>query len=393
MNPIAGEVVKNLGEDAAQKPGFVSRADDPVIVPDYSSPADFTAQYPNILDPTEILKKCEEVSLLQFIPEVRTGLKVYTWREMDVLTFTSGSIYIAFQDGYCPEEYKHDGDNLYVTLKNIGVKKSLSYSDILHSQTVAGNGGINALLGPFPGSEGLPGGTSIGTFQREHVANVKEKEIVLGSTLLLNGWDRLLVTGDATTNSLEFNGIEKWQANTSCDFHTGSVADASGTFSAISFDRWLAESCAKPTVLMAHPAAMQELMSAYFQLGYQGSQLVNFNDGNRITPGYNFGSFVNTGVGRLQVVADQNFTRTAISASTFSATIWAFRMTHNGEPLVYRITQIPMALTDLVPGCTAISFEIWAKTALVIKACCAQGQYDSRFSGRVTSVTQCDSIY
>jgi hypothetical protein len=137
--------------------------------------------------------------------------------------------------------------------------------------------------------------------------------------------------------------------------------------------------------LFGHPQAIQELLSAYFSLGFQGSQVVNFSDGNRITPGYNFAGFVNTGVGRLAVVADNNFRRNASGATTFQADIWAMRMTHNGEPLVYKLTQIPFGLNDLTPGCTAISFQVWAATALVIKACCAQGKYTSQFSGRIAS--------
>jgi hypothetical protein len=66
-------------------------------------------------------------------------------------------------------------------------------------------------------------------------------------------------------------------------------------------------------------------------------------------------------------------------------------MVHNGEPFVYRSTQIPLAFKDLAPGCTAISFMEWAKTALVIKAMCAQGVYASQFSGRV--VTTCPTVY
>jgi hypothetical protein len=167
--------------------------------------------------------------------------------------------------------------------------------------------------------------------------------------------------------------------------------DASGTFSATNFDRWLSEGCAKPTHLLGHPAAIQEVMSAYFQLGFQGSQVINFADGNRLTPGFNFAGFVNTGIGRLQVIADSNFTRTASGTNSFSSKIYALRMTHNGEPLVYRETQIPLSLVDLAPGCTAISFEIWKKTALIIKAMCAQGVYSfGSLTGRI--LTQCTSI-
>jgi hypothetical protein len=305
---------------------------------------------------------------------------------MTTLEFTSGSAYIAFADGECPEEYTHDGGNLTVNIKNIGAKKTLSYRDIKHSSAVAGANwhGINTLVDGFPAGEGLPGGSDSATFQQELVIGVKEKEMRLAMTLVLNGWDRLLVLGDANNNSLEFDGIEKWEDNNTCTMHTNDNS-ASGSFSAIALDRFMIESCAKPDTILGHPSAIQEMMSAYFQLGYQGSQVVNHPTGDRITPGFNFSSFVNTAIGRLQVVADNNFTRNDAGGGAFQAALWPMRFNHNGEPLVYQITQIPLSLTDLVPGCTAISFEIWAATALVIKACCAQGQFDSQFTGRTTS--------
>jgi hypothetical protein len=372
--------------------GEVFRATDPVITPQpYSTPGDFAAQYPTPLDPTEVIEMCEEISLLRYIPEIGTALKQHTWRELDELNFTSGSSYIAFADGACPEEYEHDGDNTTITLKNLGAKKTLSVSDIMHSIAVsrANWHGINTLVGPAPASEGRPGGSDTGTFEQQVVMGVKEKEVRLGMTLVMNGWDRLLVLGDTNSSALQFDGIEKWQTNMSCTFHTNDNS-ASGTFSATSFDRWLGEGCAIPTTLMGHPQSMQEVMSSYFQLGFQGSQVINYTDGNRLVPGFNFGGFINTGVGRLNVVADNNFTRTAAGSSIFQADIWAFRMTHNGEPLVYSMTQIPLSMKDLVPGCTAISFQIWVKTALVIKNCCMHGQYKSQFTGRIVST--CTSI-
>ena len=392
-NPLAGEEVLNLGEDALQEQAFVSKTTDPVILPQpYAKPADFTAQYPTPLDPTEIIAMCEEVSALQAIPVQGTSLNQHTWRELSSLAFTSGSAYLAFADGECPEEYTHDGANTTVDIKNLGAKKTLSIRDIMHSQAVAGANwhGINTLVDGFPGSEGLPGGADQGTFVQQHVANVKEKEVRLAGTLVLNGHDKLLIDGDHSGNALEFTGIEKWQTNYSCSFHTNDNT-ASGTFSAIAFDRFLSEACAIPTHVFGHSTAIQEMMSAYFQLGFQGSQLVNFESGDRLTPGYNFSSFVNTGVGRLQVVADNNFGRLDAGGGNFQASLWPLRMTHNGEPLVYRITQIPLALNDLVPGCTAISFEIWTATALVIKACCAQGQFTSQFTGRVNQ-SSCTAI-
>jgi len=382
-----GEVVLDLADGGS----FVQRTQDPVILPyPYASPGDFAAQYPTPLDPTEIIAMCEELSMWQALSEEMTALKQHTWRELNSMAFTSGSAYISFADGECPEEYTHDGDNTTVTLKNIGAKKTLSISDIMHSKAVAAAGwhGINRLVGGLASGEGAPGGEDAATFEQEFVADVKEKEVRLGMTLTMNGWDRLLVVGDLVTNSLEFNGLE-YLCTGSMHQNTAEWA-SSGSFSAASFDRWLAESCAKPTHLFGHPQGIQELMSAYFQLGFQGSQVVNFDTGDRIVPGFNFAGFVNTGIGRLAVVADNNFTRTAAGSNLFMSRIFAIRMTHNGIPLFYKLTQIPLALKDLVPGCTAISFEIWAKTVLVLKHCCAHGRYTGFFTGRI--VTTCPVI-
>lgn len=380
----SGEKVLDLGNGG--KSAFVSRATDPMVLPQpYSTPADFSAQYPTPLDPTEIIAMCEEVTAWQAIPELTTSLQAETYRELNELEFTSGSSYIAFADGECPEEYQHDGDNTTITLKNIGAKKSLSISDIMHSQAVAAANwhGINRLIGGLPSSGGVPGGVDMATFVMENVADVKEKEVRLGMTLVMNGWDRLLVLGDATTNTLEFDGIENLVTNAN-GAHTD-TSSASGTISAISFDRFLAESCAKPTHIFGHPQAIQELLSAYFQLGFQGSQIVNYSTGDRITPGFNFAGFVNTGVGRMAVVSDNNFSRSASGSTTFQSDLFALRMTHNGEPLVYKRTQIPLAMKDLTPGCTAIQFEIWAKTALIIKGLCTQGRYTSLFTGQIAT--------
>lgn len=386
---MANEIVADMANPGG---AFVQRATDPVVS-NVATPVDFSAQFPTPLDPTEILTLCEEVSLLSAIPERRTGLKQETWREMNELAFTSGSAYIAFTDGACPEEYYHDGDNTTVDLKNIGVKKSLTISDIIHSRAVImGGAGIEALNGPWAGSAGLPGGSDVNTLGREAIADLKEKEVKLGMTLLLNGEDRLLAVGNASSRPLEFSGIET-QVTSANGAHTNSVSgqDASGTFSASKFDAFLAEACAKPTHILGHPQAIQEMMSGYFQLGFQGSQLINFNNGSRIVPGFSFAGSVETGVGRLTVIADTNFTKTASGSNSFSSKLYTLRMSHNGQPLVYRSTQIPLSLTDLAPGCTAISFEIWKKTALIVKAMCSQGLYTfGSFSGR--SITTCSSL-
>lgn len=399
---MLNEPVLNLGDGGGQidtramvQQAMVIRATDPNILPQpYVSPADFAAQYPQPLNTTEIIAMCEELSAWSAIPEERTMLKAETWRELNSLAFSSGSSYISFADGECPEYYTHDGENTTVTLKNIGAKKNLSVSDILHSQAVAGMSfggagvGINRLVGGLPSSEGMPGGSNAGSFVAEGVANVKEKEMKLASTLVLNGWDRLLVLGDVDGNSLEFDGIENRLA-TDSGVHYNSSAP-SGTFSAATFDRFLSESCAKPTHIFGHPQAVQEMMSGYFQLGFAGSQQVFFDSGNRITPGINYAGFVNTGIGRLTVVSDFNFTRSNAGGGNFLSSLFALRMTHNGVPLVYRATQIPFGVTDLVPGCTAISFMVWAKTALIIKHICAHGRFSALFTGNL--VTTCARI-
>jgi len=370
---------------------FVARTADPLTLPQpYAQPADFTAQYPNLLDPREIVAMCEEITLWQAIPEEETGINTVTWRELNSLAFTSGSAYIAFADGECPEEYTHGGANTAIAHKNIGAKKSLSQRGIKHSMTLAAlpMGAINSIVGGIPSGEGVPGGSDVGSFLMEAVAGVKEKEVRLQETLVLNGWDRLLAVGNASSNSLEFDGIE--QLVTSAGGSHVNSATPSGTFSAATYDRFLAESCAKPTHIFGHGQAVQEMLSGYFQLGFAGSQIVNFDDGNRITPGFNFAGFVNTGVGRLAVVSDNNFTRSDLGDGTFFGRLFGLRMTHNGTPLVYKSTQIPLQMVDLVPGCTAISFEVWAATALIVKHACAHSTFSTVFTGRI-SVT-CPTI-
>ena len=388
---ITGERVYDAENPGRE--GFIARATDPVILPQpYVTPSDFAAQYPTPLDTTEIIAMCEEVTLWRNLPVRNTALKQETWRELNTLAFTSGSSYVSFADGECPEEYQHSGTNTTITLKNIGAKKSLSLSDIMHSRAVAGANwnGINNLLGGLPSGEGLPGASDSATMERAFVADVKQKETELASILVLNQADRLLVEGNASNNSLEWDGIQNWETNQSVTFHNNSNT-ASGTFSAATFDRFLSESCAKPTTVMGNPQLIQEMMSAYFQLGWQGSQVLNVTDGKRITPGFNFAGFVNTGVGTLSVVADSNFAISDMGNGAYQGSLWAFRMTHNGVPLVYRQVQIPLAYKDLAPGCTAVSFQIWEKSALVIKHACAHSQYTTQMTGRIT--TTCPTIY
>lgn len=392
------EHVLNLGQDGAVNKSFVSRANDPIMSPQAATPIDFAAQFPQPLDTTELVVMCEELGLWKALPELPTSLKAETWRELNTLAFTSGSSYISFADGACPEEYYHDGANTTVTLKNIGAHKSLEISDIMHSAATSAISvgqygvGINRLVGGFAFGEGVPGGYDQASFMAEAVADLKAKEMVLAGTLVLNGWDKLLVNGNSGNNALQFDGLETFVTSGN-GAHANDVTgqNASGTFSATSFDRFMTEGCAKPTALAGHPQAVQELMSAYFVQGFQGSQVLYKTDGNRMVPGYNFAGEVNTAIGPLKIIADRNFTKTASGSNSFKSNIYALRMVHNGEPLVYKRTQIPFSFRDLVPGCTAIQFQVWAKTALVVKALCAQGVYAwGTWTGR--SVTTCPAI-
>lgn len=395
-----GEKVLNLGGGVERSfdAGVVQRASDPIMSPQASTPIDFAAQFPQPLDTTELIVMCEEIGLWNALPEKPTSLKAETWRELNELAFASGSSYISFVDGGCPEEFYHDGDNTTITLKNIGAHKSLTLSDILHSAAVssmsvgAAGVGINRLVGGFAFSEGMPGGYNAGSFLAESVSDLKAKEMVLAATLVMNGWDKLLATGNAGSNSLEFSGIETLITSAN-GAHANDLTgqNASGTFAAVDFDRFISEGCAKPTAILGHTQAIQELMSAYFVQGFQGSQIITHNDsGNRLVPGYNFAGEVNTATGALKVVADRNFTKTSAGTNSFVSNLYPVRLVHNGEQLIYKSTQIPFSFRDLVPGCTSIQFEVWAKTALIVKAMCAQAIYRRQWTGR--SVTTCPVI-
>ncbi len=395
-----GETILNLGGGGEQvfKGGVVQRATDGAMNVQATTPIDFAAQFPQPLDTTELVVMCEELGLWQSLPERPTSLKAETWRELNELAFTSGSSYISFADGACPEEFYHDGDNTTTTLKNIGAHKALTLSDIMHSAAVSSMSvgpagvGINRLLGGFAFSEGMPGGYDAASFLAEAVSDLKAKEMVLAATLVLNGWDKLLVSGNASSNSLEFSGLETLVTSGN-GAHVNDVTgqNASGTFTALGLDRFMSEGCAKPTAIAGHTQAIQEIMSAYFVQGFQGSQVLYKTDGNRLVPGYNFAGEVNTAIGTLKVIADRNFTKTNSGVNSFSTKIYPLRLVHNGEPLVYKSTQIPFSFRDLVPGCTSIQFEVWAKTALIVKAMCAQGAYTwGTFTGR--TVTTCPVI-
>lgn len=370
--------------DAAGGAPFVSRATDPVVSNVNMGLVDFAAQFPTPLDPTEVINLAEEATLYSWIPAKNTMLQAETWRELTSLAYMSGSSYATFADGACPEEFTHDGTNTTVTLKNVGAKKSLTISDIMHSAAVSAlpMGAINRLLGPAR-NEGTPGALNYGQAELvATIANLKEKEVTLAAVLTVNALDRILARGNSSTNSLEFDGVETL-LNTGTGVHT--PATTTGSFTALAYDRFLVESPVRPTVLMGHPATLQELQAGYFQLGFQNSMQLVVSEGSRLVPGYNFASSVNTAVGTLSLVADLNFARTNTGGGTFQASIYGVRAIHNGEQLIYRPVQIPLSYKDLAPGCTAISFQVWEKSALVIKNRRFHSNWRGIFTGRIVT--------
>lgn len=355
------------------------------------TPPTFNMQYPQPLDPLEVMALCEEISAVRNIPVKSTELKTEFWMETTNVYMDAGQ-FMFFPDGECPEEYTQTGTYDHVDLKNYGVKKSLTLSDIKHSAAIAGQGGISALLGMFAAGAGEPGGYNLGTFQREQVANIKEKEVRKGMSLTLDGLDWTLIRGSAAVDPLEFSGIETL-VTAAAGAHTN-TACPTGTFSSDDFDRFISEGCAKPTHIWGHPLALQMVAAQYFQLGWQGSQAISFpGPQERIVPGYGFANAINTQIGRLPLIGDANFNRTALAGTCgglFRSIIYPLRMIHNGEPFVYRPQQFPLVYQDLTPGCTAISYEIWGKEALAIKAMCAQHAYTAQFNGNI--VTTCTRI-
>lgn len=371
-------LVKSLAAQALKSQvGMVTKAVDPVVLPQpYVSPTDFAAQYPTPLDPTEILTLCEEISTWRALPEVVTDYNADQWREMNTLAFTGDGLTYEgfFAPGACPEEYTHDGTTKSITRRYLGVKKSLTNEEIRHSMAVARVPGL---------------GISQISSQRDgitQVMSVKEKEIKLQEILLLNSWDRALVKGSRLTNTLAFDGIESQvTAANGARVNTNTT----GAFDVESFDNFLVAGCIKPTHIFGHPKALEAIKKGYLSLGATGGSqpvmMVLQQKEGQVVPGMVLADMIDTSVGRLMLVPDYRFTATTVGDTTFSSSVFPLRVFHNGEPIVYKSTQTPLSYRDLVPGCTAISFEIYTVSALVVKHMVAQSRFQARFTGRIGS--------
>jgi len=374
---ISEEAINDVAKSLIEK----TTTDPVVLLQPYTQPADFTAQYPQPLDPTEILTLCEEINVWQTLPEVVTPTNADSWREMDELAFTGAGVAGEgfFLKGSCPDTYTHDGDNQSVTRMYLGAQKTLSYEDIKHSLAVASIQGL--------------GISAISTQQRRAaVADVKAKEMLIEEILTLNKWDKALVKGNSTTNTLAFDGIET-QVTSANGARINS--DPTGTFDIEDFDNFLNAGCARATHVFGHPKALEAIKKGYLSLGATGGtqpimQILVTKDDNQVVPGFILADLIDTSIGRLTLVPDFRFTTIQVQPDRFHATVYPLRVYHNGEPIVYKSTQTPLSFKDLAPGCTAISFMIYAVTALVIKHMCAQSAFTANFPGVVG--TGCDII-
>lgn len=374
-------------DDLKQKAGLndlveKTITDGVVLLQPYTAPSDFDGQYPQPLDPTEILTQCEEISVWKALPEVVTPFNADMWREMssiDFITATGTGNDGFFAKGGCPDRITASGANRTVTRRHIGAQQTLSFEDIQHSAAVAAvrGLGINRIMTHTVGGPDVV----------DVVRDAKAKEIKKQEIIVLNNWDLALVKGSNVVNSLAFDGIE-----TIVTAAGGSRVNTNttGAFSIEDFDNFLAAGCARPTHIFGHPQALAQLKKAYLALGASGSgataspiqQVVLAQSGGGVVPGLNLADEIETSVGRIILVPDFRFTATNVGANAFSSTLYLLRVYHGGEPIVYKSTQTPLVFKDLTPGCTAISFLVYAVTSLVIKHLCAQALYTAQWTGR-----------
>lgn len=368
MQQVAQSVYENLnqpepeGDPAVEViKGMVEKTQtDPNILPQpYTQPADFSNQYPQPLDPTEVLDMCEEITVWKTLPEVVTDYNSDSWREMTSLSFdtTGEASHGFFTKGACPDETTHEGETTTIARKYIGSYESITYEDLRHSIAVARAQGLG--ISRLSLDSGI-----------ETVIGVKEKMMKLQEVTVLNKWDLALVKGAIATVANAFDGIET-QVTSANGARTNS--NPTGTYDEEEFDNFLAAGCARPTHIFGHPKALRAIAIGYLSLGATGGtqpvQMIQINqDRGGIVAGFTLAPRIQTFVGELILVPDFRFTATTTGADIFSSTVYPLRVYHNGEPIVYKSTQTPLSYVDLPRGCTAFAFEIYAVTALVINA-------------------------
>jgi hypothetical protein len=378
---------EGAGEMATEKSGavdgaIVEKANDPILrYPAALTPADFSFEFGTPIDTTELLTLCEETSMYEALPEVVNGSNTESWRESASMFLASGTASFSFAAGDCPSFVGSEtGTLMAVAKKHVGIMSTLTESDIQHSiASIAAGYGVRELLGPINAANSMDIG-------REAIRSLMDKEIKKQSILMLNGLDSLLVKGNAASITTEFTGIENYVTGANGARVNPSSSAYSGTFNAQRFDEWLSAGVAKPTHLYSHPTTLQALKTGYWGLGASSgpAQILNFTGPAReVVPGLTFADTIMTSIGELVCVPNTRFSRTNHGDGSFSAKIYALRMAHNGEPLIYRATQIPLSYKELPPGCSAVQFMTWAVTALVIKWMKAQAVYTAKFQGLV----------
>jgi len=372
----AGGDGEALNEAVRRSIAELQRASDPLI-PSFDTPGDFLDEFPVPLDTSELITLCDETTLWRSLPEEVNDSLTVQKREITQLEFASGSASIAFPKGECPEDFVHDGANRSWDKKHIGVSKNLSESDILASRfSIARGYGMREIVGGFR-DDGLPGEGGVPSLLRQQIADLKAKEMLLGSILTMNGWDQLLVDGSATVNPLEFDGIA-----TQITAANGARANTlnTGTFNVTQFDQFLQAGCAHPDALIGHPTALAAISLAYFGVG---SQTVFYDQNQQIVPGLQFGGEIVTSYGRIRLIGDNRFPRADNGDGTVNSTVYPVKMRHNGEDLISKITQIPLSAKDVIKGCTAIKFEVYAVTGLMVRGMCAQSLYNADFQALI----------
>lgn len=375
MRQKANLAVNNLQEGMVEK----TVTDPVVLLQPYAQPADFTAQYPQPLDPTEILTECEEINVWRALEEKVTPFNADQWREMTDIDFATSTGLTNdgfFLKGGCPDRITATGANISITRKYIGAQQTLSFEDIQHSAAVASIRGL--------GISRLMTHTVGGPDVIDVVRDAKAKEIKKQEILVLNNWDLALVKGSIAVNSLAFDGIET-QVTAAGGARVN--ADSTGTFDIEEFDNFLVAGCARPTHLFGHPKALEAVKKGYLSLGATGGtqpiqQIVLQNNDGNVVPGIVLADKVNTSIGPITLVPDFRFTTTQVADHAFVSNVYALRVRHGGEAIVYKSTQTPLVFKDLQPGCTAISFMVYAVTSLVIRHMCAQAVWTSQFVGR-----------
>lgn len=346
--------------------GVVKRATDPIGTG--VTPTGFSGDYPVRLDPQAVFQLANNANLLRVIPEVTIGTKEYTWREITSVDFAAGKS-APFPDGDMPETFDDNGETKVVNLKTYGVMRRLKLTDILHS---AASAGVQQRLKIW---------NDDGEMNPEIIADLKAAQIKNATALLANALDKHLVIGDSGADPLQFDGLKKQvTAANGAQEHIDAVGT---TFDVNHFDKFLSQDTADGEhIIVAHPQVIEQIKRAYWST--IGTHTIFVANNDPVAPGVTLDNRIMTSIGEVLLVPDRNFGLTDNGDGTYAADIYVLNMRVAGEPLVYRVSQIPMSYKDLAEGATSIGIMVWTNTALVVKGMPVQKHYKSNFAGVLT---------